>query len=174
MPVNVNPIMAAIVEAADTLNTAPDDYINPDDGLKYCGKCHTPKEAYFPEQYRKNGLDKHPIACKCAAEERARREAEQRELERLNRISMLRSEAFRDIPAAGSKIGDLRESHLILSIGESIQIKSASRSYRDAPRLDLKDAGLIIAGDLDEAYVAAAFIIFIFIQIKCTGIHRIK
>ena len=66
MPVNVNPIMAAIVEAADTLNTAPDDYINPDDGLKYCGKCHTPKEAYFPEQYRKNGLDKHPIACKCA------------------------------------------------------------------------------------------------------------
>ena len=100
MPVNVNPIMAAIVEAADTLNTAPDDYINPEDGLKYCGKCHTPKEAYFPEQYRKNGLDKHPIACKCAAEERARREAEQRELERLNRTAMLRSEAFRDIPAA--------------------------------------------------------------------------
>lgn len=53
MSVNVNPIMAAIVEAAETLNTAPDDYINPDDGLKYCGKCHTPKEAYFPEQYRK-------------------------------------------------------------------------------------------------------------------------
>ena len=98
---NVNPIMAAIVEAADTLNTAPDDYINPDDGLKYCGKCHTPKEAYFPEPYRKNGLDKHPIACKCAAEERARHEAKQRELERLNRIAMLRSEAFRDIPAAG-------------------------------------------------------------------------
>ena len=101
MLVNVNPIMAAIVEAADTLNNSPDDYINPDDGLKYCGRCHTPKEAYFPEQYRKNGLDKHPIACKCAAEERARREAEQQELEQLNRIAMLRSEAFRDIPAAG-------------------------------------------------------------------------
>ena len=101
MLVNLNPIMAAIVEAADTLNNSPDDYINPDDGLKYCGKCHTPKEACFPEQYRKNGLDKHPIACKCAAEERARREAEQQELERLNRIAMLRSEAFRDIPAAG-------------------------------------------------------------------------
>ncbi len=101
MSVNVNPIMVAIVEAAETLNTAPDDYINPDDGLKYCGKCHTPKEAYFPEQYRKNGLDKHPVTCKCAVEERARREVEQRELERLNRIAMLRSEAFRDIPAAG-------------------------------------------------------------------------
>ncbi len=101
MSVNVNPIMAAIVEAAETLNTAPEDYINPDDGLKYCGKCHTPKEAYFPEQYRKNGLDKHPIACKCASEEQAQREAEQRKLEWLNRIAMLRSEAFRDIPAAG-------------------------------------------------------------------------
>ena len=37
MSVNVNPIMAAIVEAAETLNTAPDDYINSDNGLKYCG-----------------------------------------------------------------------------------------------------------------------------------------
>ena len=101
MSVNVNPIMAAIVEAAETLNTAPEDYINPDDGLKYCGKCHTPKEAYFPEQYRKNGLVKHPIACNCASEEQAQREAEQRKLEWLNRIAMLRSEAFRDIPAAG-------------------------------------------------------------------------
>ena len=72
MPVNVNPIIASIIDAAETLNTAPDDYINPDDGLKYCGKCHTPKEAYFPEQYHKNGLDKHPVTCKCAVEERAR------------------------------------------------------------------------------------------------------
>ena len=55
MSVNVNPIMAAIVEAADTLNTAPDDYINPDDGLKYCGKCHTPKEAYSPNSTAKTG-----------------------------------------------------------------------------------------------------------------------
>ena len=87
MPVNVNPIIASIIDAAETLNTAPDDYINPDDGLKYCGKCHTPKEAYFPEQYHKNGLDKHPVTCKCAVEERARREVEQRELERLNRTA---------------------------------------------------------------------------------------
>ena len=47
MPVNVNPIMAAIVEAADTLNIAPDDYINPDDGLKYCGKGHIHNHIYY-------------------------------------------------------------------------------------------------------------------------------
>ena len=40
MLVNVNPIMAAIVEAAETLNTAPDDYINPDDGLKSVSYTH--------------------------------------------------------------------------------------------------------------------------------------
>ena len=74
MSVNVNPIMAAIVEAAETLNTAPDDYINPDDGLKYCGKCHTPKEAYFPEQYRKNGCD--PIYQEIYASQRKGGDAE--------------------------------------------------------------------------------------------------
>ena len=60
MSVNVNPIMAAIVEAEDTLNNSPDDYINPDDELKYCGRCHTPKEACFPEQYRKKRVGQAP------------------------------------------------------------------------------------------------------------------
>ena len=27
----------------------PEDYTG-EDGLLYCGKCHTPKEAYFPEK----------------------------------------------------------------------------------------------------------------------------
>ena len=31
--------------AADT--PQPEDYTG-EDGLLYCGKCHTPKEAYFP------------------------------------------------------------------------------------------------------------------------------
>ena len=48
MSVNVNPIMAAIVEAAETLNTAPDDYINPDDGLKYCGQVPHAQGSLFP------------------------------------------------------------------------------------------------------------------------------
>ena len=33
--------------AADTPH--PEDYTG-EDGLLYCGKCHTPKEAYFPEK----------------------------------------------------------------------------------------------------------------------------
>ena len=38
--------------------------------------------------------------CKCAAERREREEAERREYERMSYMTMLRSEAFRDIPAA--------------------------------------------------------------------------
>ena len=101
MSVNVNPIMAAIVEAAETLNTAPDDYINPDERAEILRQVPHAKEALFPRTVPQKWIGQAPIACKCAAEERARREVEQRELERLNRIAMLRSEAFRDIPAAG-------------------------------------------------------------------------
>ena len=97
---NIAPILSAVIETADAANTAPDDYINPEDGLKYCGKCHTPKEAYFAEKHRFNGIDRHPTDCKCAAEEKERREAEMREFNRINHINLLRSEAFSDIPAA--------------------------------------------------------------------------
>ena len=96
---NIDPILTAIINTADTANFAPDDYINPDDGLKYCGKCHTPKEAYFAENRRFNSIDRHPTDCKCSAEEKARKDAEQKEFNRRNRIYLLRSEAFRDIPA---------------------------------------------------------------------------
>ena len=37
----------------------PEDYTG-EDGLLYCGKCHTPKEAYFPEkQAALFGRDRH-------------------------------------------------------------------------------------------------------------------
>ena len=45
----IDPILSAIIDTADAANAAPDVYINPEDGLKYCGKCHTPKEAYFAD-----------------------------------------------------------------------------------------------------------------------------
>ena len=37
----MNPIFTKMVDAVETANAAPDDYINSADGLKYCGKCHT-------------------------------------------------------------------------------------------------------------------------------------
>ena len=98
---NMNPILSAIIDKTETPNSAPDDYIDPSDGLKYCGKCHTPKEAFYPADLQNQGFHKHPVMCQCAAEKRDREEAERREYERMSYMTMLRSEAFRDIPAAG-------------------------------------------------------------------------
>ena len=97
----MNPIFTKIIDKADAATTAPDDYINPADGLKYCGKCHTPKEAFYPADLQAQGFTKHPVMCKCADERREREEAERREYERMSYMTMLRSEAFHDMPAAG-------------------------------------------------------------------------
>ena len=97
----MNPIFTKMVDAVEAANAAPDDYINSADGLKYCGKCHTPKEALYPADLQAQGFTKHPVMCKCVAERREREEAERREYERMSYMTMLRSEAFRDMPAAG-------------------------------------------------------------------------
>ena len=96
----MNPIFTKMVDTVEAANAAPDDYINSADGLKYCGKCHTPKEAFFPADLQAQGFTKHPVMCKCADERREREEAKRREYERMSYMTILRSEAFRDMPAA--------------------------------------------------------------------------
>ena len=54
----MNPIFTKMVDAVEAANAAPDDYINSADGLKYCGKCHTPKEAFFPADLQAQGFTK--------------------------------------------------------------------------------------------------------------------
>ena len=44
----MNPIFTKMVDAVEAANAAPDDYINPADGLKYCGKCHTFRHRALP------------------------------------------------------------------------------------------------------------------------------
>ncbi|MCD7771093.1 MAG: ATP-binding protein [Oscillospiraceae bacterium] len=95
---NMDSVLSDIMETVTKAQSSPDDYIAPD-GLKYCGKCHTPKEAFFPEGSHFGNSDRYPILCKCAAEKEARKKAQQEESERMERISQLRSEAFQDIPA---------------------------------------------------------------------------
>ena len=89
----MNPIFTKMVDTVEAANAAPDDYINSADGLKYCGKCHTPKEAFFSADLQAQGFTNHPVMCKCADE--------RREYERMSYMTMLRSEAFRDMPASG-------------------------------------------------------------------------
>ena len=65
----MNPIFTKMVDAVEAANAAPDDYINSADGLKYCGKCHTPKEAFFPADLQAAGLYQAPgyVQVRCRA-----------------------------------------------------------------------------------------------------------
>ena len=49
------------IETTIQMDTTPekDDYTG-EDGLLYCGICHMPKEAYFPEGKTLFGRDRHP------------------------------------------------------------------------------------------------------------------
>ena len=51
-----------------------EDYYG-EDGLLYCGKCHTPKEAFFAKGIALMGKNKHPIECSCQRIERTKQEA---------------------------------------------------------------------------------------------------
>ena len=52
-----------ILKITDTA-AETEDYTG-EDGLLYCGKCHKPKEAYFPEGKTLFGRDRHPAECDC-------------------------------------------------------------------------------------------------------------
>ena len=79
------------------MDTEPenDDYTG-EDGLLYCGACHTPKEAYFPEGKMLFGRDRHPSECECQRKEREKRESEERQREHEATVERLKDSGFTD------------------------------------------------------------------------------
>ena len=74
----------------------PEDYTG-EDGLLYCGKCHTPKEAYFPEkQAALFGRDRHPAECDCQKAQRLEREAAEQRRKHLDTCLLYTSPSPRD------------------------------------------------------------------------------
>lgn len=144
----MNPIFTKFIDTADAANAAPDDYINAADGLKYCGKCHTPKEAFYPADLQAQGFYKHPIMCQCAAQRHEQEEAERRELERLSHITMLRTEAFHDIPAAGWRF----EKAPVLTP----QLEKARGYVRSWDEFKQAGIGLLLFGDVGTGKSYAA------------------
>ena len=72
----------------------PEDYTG-EDGLLYCGKCYTPKEAYFPEkQAALFGRDRHPAECDCQKAQRLEREAAEQRRKHLDTVEDLKRRGF--------------------------------------------------------------------------------
>ena len=64
--------------------------------LLYCGKCHTPKEAYFPEGKELFGRDRHPAECDCQRAAREEREAAEQRRRHLDTVEELKRWGFTD------------------------------------------------------------------------------
>ncbi len=74
----------------------PEDYTG-EDGLLYCGRCRTPKEAFFPaDKIALLGRDRHPAECDCQREKRMEREAAEQRRKHLDTVEDLKRRGFTD------------------------------------------------------------------------------
>ena len=72
----------------------PEDYTG-EDGLLYCGKCRTPKEAYFPaDKVALFGRDRHPAECDCQRAQRMEREAAEQQRKHRDKVEELNAWAL--------------------------------------------------------------------------------
>ena len=79
-----------------TTATEPEDYTG-EDGLLYCGKCRTPKEAFFPaDKIALFGRDRHPAECDCQRAQRMEREAAEQQRKHRDKVEELKRRGFTD------------------------------------------------------------------------------
>lgn len=77
---NLNDIVGKALSGGEQQDNSPGDYINEEDGLLYCGNCHTPKQQRLGESLRELfGREIIPAVCKCAQEKLEREEREHKE-----------------------------------------------------------------------------------------------
>ena len=90
-----NEIEAMITDITTTTAEA-EDYTG-EDVLLYCGKCHTPKEAYFSKETAQwLGHDRHPSECDCQRAAREKREAAESRQKHLETVEDLKRRGFTD------------------------------------------------------------------------------
>ena len=95
----------------------PEDYTG-EDGLLYCGKCRTPKEAFFPaDKIALFGRDRHPAECDCQRAQRMEREAAEQQRKHRDKVEELKRLGFTD-PA-------MREWTFVNDNGRNPQMKTA-------------------------------------------------
>ena len=90
-----NEIEAMITDITATTAEA-EDYTG-EDGLLYCGKCHTPKEAYFSKETAQwLGHDRHPAECDCQRAAREKQQAAESRQKHLEKVEDLKRRGFTD------------------------------------------------------------------------------
>ena len=124
-----NEIEAMITDITATTAEA-EDYTG-EDGLLYCGKCHTPKEAYFSKETAQwLGHDRHPAECDCQRAAREKREAAESRQKHLEKVEDLKRRGFTD-PAMGT-------GHLSMTTAETRRPKPPAFMWRAGKPCRLK------------------------------------
>ena len=82
-------------QSVTSIPESTEDYYN-EDGLLYCGKCHTPREAFFAKGIVLMGKKKHPVECSCQRIERTTQEALISQQKHIDLVRRLKAEGFSD------------------------------------------------------------------------------
>ena len=114
-----------------------EDYYSKD-GLLYCGKCHTPKEAFFANGHALLGKNKHPVECACHKAEREQQEREIQEQKHLDFVRRLKAEGFSDAAMLGWTFAN--------DNGRSPQMHHAHRYVEQWQTMQAENIGLLLWG----------------------------
>lgn len=135
----------------DTMTAAaaePEDYTG-EDGLLYCGKCRTPKEAFFPaDKAAMFGRDRHPSECDCQRAKRLEREAAEQRRKHLDTVEDLKRRGFTD--------SKMREWTFANDNGHTPQMNYAHTYVDEWETMKAENIGYLLWGKCDcgKSYLA--------------------
>ena len=126
----------------------PEDYTG-EDGLLYCGKCRTPKEAFFPKETAAwFGRDRHPAECECQRAQRLEREAAEQRRKHLETVADLKRRGFSDKA--------MQEWNFANDNGHTPQMNFAHAFVAEWEDMKVKNIGYLLWGKCDsgKSYLA--------------------
>lgn len=121
-----------------------------EDGLLYCGKCRTPKEAHFgattPLVFQQAT---HRAECTCAREKRQRREAEEAEAKHLAVVAELKRRGFIN--------AEMKKQCFANDNGHTPQMSYARKYVDEWEKMRQENVGYLLWGSCDsgKSYLAA-------------------
>lgn len=110
------------------------------DGLLYCGKCHTPKDAFFAKGLVLMGKNRHPVECSCHKAEREQQEAAIKERKHLDLVRRLKADGFSDSAMLNWTFAN--------DNGRSPQMHHAHRYVEQWQTMHAENLGLLLWGSV--------------------------
>lgn len=171
-----NAIGQAIAEiAARVPGQAPKegDYIG-DEGLRYCGICHQPKECWTDFMGNRR---KMPVVCQCEKDRLAAEEAEKARVQFAKKVERLRADCFSKTDGESTSAAEATFSR---DKRRDVKVSNAMRRYADQwETMRRQNVGLLLCGNVGtgKSFYAACIanaLIDKGIAVKMTSFDRIS